>query len=86
LSGLWRSVDAGLPFAKGEFDIQFRSGKMFIQDYTTMKAAMEVGDVKKTGNAERGGILFEVLNMKADPKIWPHTQMYCMFELSYGEQ
>jgi len=47
---------------------------------------MEVGDVKKTGNAERGGVLFEVTNLKPDPKIWPHDKMYGMFELSYGEQ
>lgn len=59
---------------------------MFIQDYTTMVAAHEVGDVKKTGNAERGGVLFEVMNMKSDPKIWPHDQMYCMYEMSYGQQ
>jgi len=35
LSGLFRSIEANLPFAKGEFDVQFRGGKMFIQDYTT---------------------------------------------------
>lgn len=86
LSGLFRTIEANIPYNKGEFDIQFRDGKMFIQDYTTMKVAMEVGDVKKTGNAERGGVLFEVTNWKSDPKIWPHTQMYGMFELSYGEQ
>jgi len=51
-----------------------------------MKEAMEVGDVKKTGTAERGGVLFEVMNWKSDPKIWPHDQMYCMFEMSFGEQ
>ena len=73
LSGLWRSIAANIPYIHGEFDIQFRSGKMFIQDYTTMKEAMEVGDIKKTGNAERGGVIFEVMNWKADPKIWPHT-------------
>jgi len=86
LSGLWRSIEANIPYNKGEFDIQFRSGKMFIQDYTTMKEAMEVGDIKKTGNAERGGVIFEVMNWKADPKIWPHTSMYGIYEMSYGEQ
>lgn len=30
LSGLWRSIEANIPYNKGEFDIQFRSGKMFI--------------------------------------------------------
>jgi len=59
---------------------------MFIQDYTTMKEAMEVGDVEKTGNAERGGVLFKVKNWKADPKIWPHEQMYGIFQETYGEQ
>jgi hypothetical protein len=58
LSGLWRSIESNIGFAKGEFDIQFRQGKMFIQDYTKQVEAMEVGDIKKTGNAERGGVLF----------------------------
>lgn len=85
LSGLFRTIEANIPYDHGEFDIQFRGGKMFIQDYTTMKEAMEVGDVKKTGTAEKGGVLFEVMNWKSDPKIWPHTHMYGMFEMSYGE-
>lgn len=86
LSGLFRTIEANIPFDHGEFDIQFKGGKMYIQDYTTMKEAMEVGDVKKTGSAEHGGVLFEVTNWKSDPKIWPHTHMYGMYELSYGEQ
>jgi hypothetical protein len=86
LSGLWRSLSVGVPFVHGEFDIQFRSGKMFLQDYTTMKEAMEVGDVKKTGNAEKGGVIFEVMNFKSDPKIWPHDHMYGIYEKSFGEQ
>jgi len=58
LSGLWRSIESNIAYAKGEFDIQFRQGKMFIQDYTKQVDAMEVGDIKKTGNAERGGVTF----------------------------
>jgi len=51
-----------------------------------MKEPVEIGDVEKTGNAERGGVLFKVTNWKADSKIWPHDQMYGIYELSYGEQ
>ena len=47
---------------------------------------MEVGDVQKTGNAEKGGVIFKVNNWKADPKIWPHDEMYGIYEMTYGEQ
>jgi hypothetical protein len=47
---------------------------------------MEVGDVHKTGNAEKGGVTFEVKNFKSDPKIWPHETMFGIFEETYGEQ
>lgn len=41
-----------------------------------MTEAVEVGDVKKTGNADYGAVIFEVENWKSDPKIWPHDKMY----------
>lgn len=59
---------------------------MFISDYTKSVVAHEVGDVHKTGNAEKGGVIFEIKNMKADQKIFPQTHTFCIFELLYGEQ
>lgn len=86
LSGLFRMVETNPAFDHGEFDIEFKGGKMFIQDYTTQKEAVEVGDVKKTGDAANGGVVFEVHNWKPDPKIWPHEKMYGVYEVKYGEQ
>lgn len=51
-----------------------------------MAKAVEVGDVRKTGVAEKGGVIFEVTNWKSDPAIWPHDKMYGVYELTYGEQ
>jgi hypothetical protein len=50
-----------------------------------MVEAMEVGDVKKVKDADKGGVVFEVHNWKSNPKIWPHDQMYGVFLMTYGE-
>lgn len=59
---------------------------MYIQDYEKSVEAKAMVEVKKTGNAERGGVLFNVPDWKANPKIWPHDELYGIFELNYGEQ
>lgn len=46
----------------------------------------EVGDLKKTGTTDKGGVTFEVENWKPDSKIWPHEKMYGIYQLYYGEQ
>jgi len=86
LTGLFRTIETNPSFDHGEYDIEFKGGKMFIQDYTTMKEAVEVGDVKKTGEADNGGVVFEVHNWHPDPKIWPHEKMYGVYHVTYGEQ
>lgn len=58
---------------------------MWIQDYTTSREAVEVGDIVKTGSADKGGVIFRVDNWKANDKIWPHDKMFGVFEVSFGE-
>ena len=87
LTGLWRSIEANIPQYWGEVDIQFQGGKMFIKHQDGEKfAPLFVGDIKKTGNAERGGVTFEVMNYKANPITWPHDTMYGIYEMTYGEE
>jgi len=50
-----------------------------------MREAVEVGDVNKTGVADHGGVVFTVSNWTSDPKIWPHDNMFGVFEVSFGE-
>jgi len=42
--------------------------------------------LKKTGDSDHGGVIFEVDNWTSDPKIWPHDKMYGVYQMSYGEQ
>lgn len=84
-NGLWRTIDASIPFLHGEFPISFSAGKMYISDFQNKTVSREVGDIKKTGSAEKGGIMFEVTNWKADSKIWPHDKMYGVYSESTGE-
>ena len=87
LSGLWRAIEANIPQYWGEVVIEFKGGKMYIQHQDKDKwAPLLMGDVKKTGNAERGGVTFEVMNWKPDPIVWPHDTMYGIYEMSYGEE
>jgi len=79
ISGLYRTIEANLPYSKGEFDLQFRDNKMYIQDWDKEKEAMEVGDLKKTGDTASGGVKFQIENWKSDPKIWPHDELHGMF-------
>jgi len=53
---------------------------MYINDYTTSVIASEIGVLKKTGDTEKGGVLFEVDNRQVDPKIWPHDKMYGIYQ------
>jgi len=59
---------------------------MYIQYAHPQVTAHEVGDIKRTGDAEKGGVLFQITNWKSDPAIWPHDQMYGMYEETYGQQ
>jgi hypothetical protein len=85
LKGLYRMIEVNPGYEVGEFDVLFKEGKMYIQDYDTQVAAKEVGDVKATGAAEGGGVTFEVSNWKPEPKIWPHDKLFGVYKKSYGE-
>lgn len=43
-----------------------------------------LGDYKKTGNADAGAVTFKVENWKADDKIWNFNDMYGIFKLNFG--
>lgn len=85
LKGLYRMIEANPNYDKGEFDVLFKDGKMYMQDYETNVTAKDLGDVKATGSAEGGGVTFEVANWKAEPKIWPHDKLFGVYKKSYGE-
>lgn len=85
LTGLFRMIEAEPGYAKGEFDILFKDGKMYMQEYDTKVDAKDLGDVKATGAAEGGGVTFEVTNWKPEPKIWPHDKLFGVYKKSYGE-
>jgi len=85
LSGLFRMIEAEPGYNKGEFDVLFKDGKMYMQDFDTKVAAKDLGDVKATGAAEGGGVTFEVTNWKSEPKIWPHDKLFGVYKKSFGE-
>jgi len=85
LSGLFRMIEAEPGYNKGEFDVLFKDGKMYMQDFETKVMAKDLGTLKATGAAEGGGVTFEVTDWKAEPKIWPHDKLFGVFKKSFGE-
>jgi len=84
LNGLYRSVESNLGYESGEFDVEFRDSKMFIQD-GQRKELKTSGDVRKTGTAEKGGVQFVVENLSHP--IWPDADtIYGIYEETFGEQ
>jgi len=78
-------IEVQTHYDKGEFDVLFKDGKMYMQDFDTNVTAKDLGDVKATGASEGGGVTFEVANWKPEPKIWPHDKLFGVYKKSYGE-
>jgi hypothetical protein len=45
LSGLYRMIEVNKDYKVGEFDLMFKDGKLYIQDYDTKVEAKEMGTV-----------------------------------------
>jgi hypothetical protein len=69
----------------GEFDILFKDGKMYMQDYVSKVEAKDLGTVKSTGAAAGGGVAFEVTDWKPEPRIWDKDTLFGAYKTSDGE-
>jgi hypothetical protein len=69
----------------GEFDIMFKDGKMYMQDFVSKIEAKDLGSIKATGSAEGGGVAFEVTDWKPEPKIWAGEKLFGVYKTSHGE-
>lgn len=69
----------------GEFDVLFKDGKMYMQEYVSKLEAKDLGEIKPTGAAEGGGVAFEVHNWKPEPKIWGKDKLFGAYKTSAGE-
>jgi len=78
-------IEVNPKYKKGEFDLMFKDGKLYMQDYDTKVEAKELGTVKTTGSTDAGGVTFEVTGWKADPAIWPFTTLFGVYQEKPGE-
>jgi len=85
LNGLYRMIQVQPDYDNGEFDVQFKDGKMIMQDFTDKVAAKDLGTIKSTGAAEGGGVTFEVHDWKPEPKIWGKEALFGVYKTSPGE-
>jgi len=69
LKGLYRMIEVNPSYDKGEFDVEFKDGKMYMQDFVTKVEAKDLGSIKPTGTAEGGGVTFEVKDWKSEPHL-----------------
>ena len=65
-------IEVNPGYDEGEFDIMFKDGKMYMQEFVEKIEAKDLGTINPTGQAEGGGVTFEVKNWKPEPKIWPN--------------
>jgi hypothetical protein len=78
-------IEVNKDYKNGEFDLMFKDGKLYIQDYDTKVEAKEMGTIMQTGSTDDGGITFEVKDWKADPAIWPYDTMFGVYKEKPGE-
>jgi len=78
-------IEVNPKYKTGEFDLLFKDGKIYMQDYDTKVEAKELGTVKATGSTDAGGVTFEVTGWKADPAIWPFETMFGVYQTKPGE-
>lgn len=69
----------------GEFDILFKDGKMYMQDFVSKVEAKDLGTLKPTGSAAGGGVAFEVTDWKPEPRIWDKDTLFGAYKTSDGE-
>jgi hypothetical protein len=78
-------IEVNPKYKMGEFDLLFKDGKLYMQDYDTKVEAKEMGTIKPTGSTDAGGVTFEVTGWKADPLIWPFDTMFGVYQTKDGE-
>lgn len=69
-------IDATIGYSPGEFDIEFKGGKMYIQSYGTSKTGNGFGEITVDDKTQT----FHVANWVGDDKIWPHDHMYGVYK------
>jgi hypothetical protein len=85
LTGLFRMIEVNPGYDVGEFDVMFKDGHMYMQEFVSKLEAKDLGSVKTTGTAEGGGVTFEVTGWKPEPKIWPKDKLFGAYKTSPGE-
>ena len=75
-------LEARVGYSTGEYDVEFKGGKMYIQSFLTGKTGNGFGEIKVDKKAQT----FEIDNWVGDYAIWPHDHMYGAFMLEDGEQ
>jgi len=85
LTGLFRMIEVNPSYTVGEFDVEFKDGKMYMQDFVNKLEAKDLGSFKATGAAEGGGVAFEVHDWKPEPKIWDKDMLFGAYKTSDGE-
>jgi len=74
-----------MKYTKGEFDLLFKSKKMYMQFFDTKIETKELGDIETTGVTDDGLVTFQVKNWKATPMIWPFDTLYGVYKETYGQ-
>lgn len=85
LNGLFRMIEVNPNYDVGEFDVMFKDGKMYMQEFVTKVDAKDLGTISHTGSAEGGAVTFEVDDWKPEPKIWNHDKLFGAYKTSKGE-
>lgn len=85
MNGLYRMIEVNPEYETGEFDLMFKDGKMYMQEFVSKLEAKDLGTVKPTGAADGGGVAFEVTDWKPEPKIWGKDKLFGVYKTSFGE-
>lgn len=75
-TGLYRMIQSRIGYESGEYDVEFKGGKMYIQSYKTAKTGNGFGEIKVDVKTQT----FTVSNWVGDDKIWPKDKMYGVYK------
>lgn len=83
-TGLYRMIESRIGYEQGEYDVEIKGGKIWIQSYKTKGKVTThgVGTIKVDVKAQT----FAVLNWEGNVKFWPHAKMYGAYKQEDGEQ
>jgi hypothetical protein len=69
-------IESRIGYESGEYDVEFKEGKMYMQRFGTEKTGNGFGEIMVNVKTQT----FVMSNWVGDAKFWPHAKMYGVYK------